>query len=183
VNDQSPRPQASRQGTLASFDQARDTFLAAFAQAPDEALTYVPPGDEYALGVLPIHLQDPMRRYMRVLDRMIAGAFALVDLGSGPDAAARIEDETRFHAYLVAQRPTGADRAGLLDDLVRAHQQVTTRVAALDEAAFEREAPVMYSAGSEPYPTSCRAIMGWLTDHYHEHTDQALAILAQWRAR
>ena len=49
-------PQSQTEALLARFDAARDAFLAAFAQAPDAALPYTPAGDEYALGVLPLHL-------------------------------------------------------------------------------------------------------------------------------
>src|SRR3954447_11477776 len=64
---------------LKAFDEARDRFLAAFAQAPDEALPFVPPGDEYAIGVLPIHMLDPITRYMTLFELMVANDFGLVD--------------------------------------------------------------------------------------------------------
>jgi hypothetical protein len=163
---------------LAAFDQARDAFLTAFAQAPDEALSFVPPGDEYALGVLPIHLQDPMHDYMTLFAAMLRGGFAPLDRSSdasGADAAAR------HHADLAAQRPTGAERANMLRDLARAHQYVHTTVESLDEATFNRQAPITYSAGALPFPTSARDIMGWLTDHYREHTEQIGAMLELWR--
>jgi len=64
-----------RAAALAAFDAARDRFLAAFAQAPDEALPFVPAGEEYALGVLPMHMQDPMRHYLAVFDMARAGNF------------------------------------------------------------------------------------------------------------
>src|SRR5262249_46579468 len=63
---------------LTTFDEARDHFLTAFAQAPDEALPFVPPGDEYAIGVLPIHLLDPITRYMTVFDQITANEYELV---------------------------------------------------------------------------------------------------------
>jgi DinB superfamily len=183
MSNQSEDNMASRSAALVSFDRARDAYLAAFAQAPDEALPYVPPGDEYALGVLPMHLQDSMQHYMAVLDRVIQADFGPVDLSAEPERAPEAEASARRHAYLVAQRPIGADRPGMLAELARAHQQVTSRVAGLDEATFARQAPVVYSAGAAAYPTSCRDIMGWLTDHYQEHADQTKKILAQWRAR
>jgi hypothetical protein len=182
MSESSQQQPSDRLALLAAFDQAGAAYLAAFAQAPDEALRFVPPGDEYALGALPIHLRDSMHHYMRVLDLLLASDFAPLDLSAGPDAATEAEAEARRHAALVAQRPTGADRAGILADLERAHQQVGTRAAALDEATFARQAPVVYSAGAASYPTSCRDIMGWLTDHYREHIDQTQAMLAQWWA-
>src|SRR5215471_7713230 len=102
---------------LTTFDEARDNFLAAFAQAPDEALPFVPPGDEYAIGVLPIHLLDPITRYMTVFEQMMASDFALVDRAGDPAALAW---EAERHAHSVATRPTGAERAGMLRDLAAA---------------------------------------------------------------
>lgn len=171
-----------RASAMAAFDDAYQAFLAAFAQAPDDVLPYVPPGDEYALGVLPMHLLDPIHRYLAVLDNMQREGFAALDRSAGPEGTARTEAEARRHAFLVAQRPTGADRAPMLAELAKAHQAVHAKMDALDGATFARQAPVVYAAGSEPYPTSARDIMGWLTDHYREHVDQTGAILAQWRA-
>jgi len=165
---------------LTSFDQGYIAFLAAFAQAPDEALAYVPPGDEYALGVLPLHLQDPLRRYTALLRQMLRANFGEVDLSADPEREAR---EARWHAELVAQRPTGADRPGMLAGLAATHQEARAALVALDEATGARTAPVIYSAGSAPYPTSARNILGWLTDHYQEHITQTQAMLAEWRAQ
>src|SRR5258708_29149499 len=50
-----------RAATLAALDAARDRFLAAFAQAPDEALPFVPAGAETPLGAVPLHMQAPIR--------------------------------------------------------------------------------------------------------------------------
>lgn len=179
-----PSQQSHERATaLAAFDDAYHAFLAAFAQAPDAALPYVPPGDEYALGVLPMHLIDPIQRYLAVLGEMLRAGFAAIDRGAGPEGAARAEAEARRHAFLVAQRPTGADRAPMLAELDAAHQRVHAQMEALDEATFVRQAPVIYSAGTDPYPTAARDIMGWLVDHYREHVDQVGTILAQWRAQ
>jgi hypothetical protein len=167
-----------RTAALAAFDAAREAFLAAFAQAPDEALTYVPEGDEYAIGTLLAHLVDPMERYMDVFARTRRADFGPVDFAADTERAAR---ESRRHAELVAMQPTGADRPRLLAELEAAHQQVRGTVGALEEATFTRQAPVIYSAGSEPYPTSCRDIMGWLIDHYDEHITQVGDLLARWR--
>src|SRR5689334_1002535 len=60
----------TRQAAIATFDATRDDFLAAFAEAPDGALTYLPPGDEYTLGVLPRHLCDSMDGYLDTLDQI-----------------------------------------------------------------------------------------------------------------
>src|SRR5690242_4578248 len=107
--------------TLAAFDAARDTFLAAFAQTPDAALAYVPPGDEYALGALLQHLCDPIDRYLDVYDRIRRAGYGAVDLAADPEYAT---NEAARHAAVVAARPTGADRPRLLAALHDAHQRV-----------------------------------------------------------
>ena len=164
---------------IARFDAARDSFLTAFAQAPDEALPYTPAGEEYALGLLPLHLQDSMNHYLDVYDRMTAANFGPVNLGADPTLAQR---EAAQHQRLVTTKPTGADRAALLDDLNATHRRVTGRFSGLDDAAVTRLADVVYSPGTDPYPTSVAAIFGWLTDHYDEHIAQTAQLIARWQA-
>jgi hypothetical protein len=164
---------------LAAFDHAYAAFLAAFGQAPDEALGYVPPGDEYALGVLPPHLQEVLQRYTWVLQQMVQSDFAPVDRSLDTEQEA---NEAKLHAFLVTARPTGADRAPMLAELAAAHQAAMRQLAALDAATSTRAVPVIYSAGSAPYPTSARDILGWLSDHYQEHIAQIGSMLAQWQA-
>jgi DinB superfamily len=176
-------PSASESATaLAAFDQARDVFLAAFAQAPDEALPYVPPGDEYALGILPVHLQDPIHDYMDLFERIVRTDFASFDMSADADAAEKAEASARHHRALAEQRPTGDDRAEMLADLARAHESVRARFAPLDDATFTRQAQVVFAGGGAPYPTSARIVVGWMTDHYDEHTQQVGELLTRWRA-
>ena len=172
-------PQSQTEALLARFDAARDAFLAAFAQAPDAALPYTPAGDEYALGVLPLHLQDSMNHYLDVYARMADASYGPVDMTSDPDHTTQ---EAEQHQRLTVTKPSSADRAGLLSDLAATHQRVRDRFATLDDATVARQADVIYSAGSDPYPTSVADILGWLTDHYDEHTEQTGQLLARWQS-
>ncbi len=172
-------PQRQAATLIARFDAACDGFLVAFAQAPDEALPYTPAGEEYALGILPLHLQDSMNHYLDVYDRMAAANFGPVDLGADPTLA---QQEAAQHQRLVTTKPTSADRAALLDDLNATHKRVTERFGVLDDAAVTRQSDVVYSPGTDPYPTSVAAIFGWLTDHYDEHIVQTAQLLAHWQA-
>jgi hypothetical protein len=172
-------PQSQAEALLARFDTARDAFLAAFAQAPDDALPYAPAGDDYALGVLPLHLQDTMNHYLDVYTRMAAVSHSPVDMSADPAHAAQ---EAKQHRRLTVTKPTGADRAGMLSDLAATHQRVRDCFAALDDAEVARQADVIYSAGSDPYPTSVADILGWLTDHYDEHTEQTGQLLTHWQS-
>lgn len=174
----SPPPAGRRDTALAAFDAARDAFLAAFAQAPDAALVYLPAGDEYALGVLPMHLIDPMRHYLGVFDLIAAAGFGPLDLVGTPEEDAV---SPARHADLLAARPSGSDRPRLLADLGAMHETVRAHALTLDADAFTRQAPVIYGPGGAPYPTSFADILGWLTDHYSEHTAQVAQMLAAWR--
>lgn len=165
---------------LETFEQAYTAFRAAFDQVPDAALSFVPPGDAYALGILPLHLQDQIRDYMALLQHMLGQDFTQIDHSQGGEHEKKTANR---YAYLAEQRPTGADRAGMLADLASVHQEAKAQWAALTEATATRTASVIYSAGSAPYPTSARAILGWLQDHYQEHAKQTQDMLAQWSAQ
>jgi hypothetical protein len=120
-----------------------------------------------------------MNHYLDVYDRMTVANFGPVNLGADPTLAQR---EAAQHQRLVTTKPIGADRAALLDDMNAAHRRVTERFSALDDAAVTRQADVVYSPGTDPYPTSVAAIFDWLIDHYDEHIAQTAQLLARWQA-
>jgi hypothetical protein len=164
---------------LAEFDGSYSAFQTAFSKAPDEALAYLPPGDEYALGVLPIHLKHTLQSYGALLDQVLAADFGPLDLTKDPTRTAQAAER---HAFLVGWRPSGgSERAEILSGLDAEHARDYRRFSALDETAYARSAPVVYSADTEPYPTSPADILGWLTDHYREHTVQVESMLSTWK--
>lgn len=166
----------TREAALAAFDEARDRFLVAFERVPDDALGFLKPGDDYAVGGLLPHLTSSIEHYMRVLDRAVAGGFGELRVQVDPADAARSTEAAR----------RGLDAGGrgpALDDLRRAHDQLVSRSRELAEADFEREAPVLYGDATEPHPTSAAVIAGWLTDHYDEHVAHVRDLLAAYEAR
>jgi hypothetical protein len=163
---------------VAALDTAYAGFLDAFRDVPDAAFSFVPDGEEYALGILPEHLCDPLWSYSSQLDAMLRCEFEPLNLsGDRPLEAAN----QQRHAWLAAWRPTSADRAGMFARLETAHQHARSRLAALDGATFTRTAPVTYTTVGEPLPTSPRDIVGWLSAHYDEHTEQTRSLLTRWR--
>lgn len=168
-----------REAALRALDQAYAAFLEAFREVPDEALRFVPEGEEYCLGILPEHLCDPLWSYSSQLDAMLRAGFAQIDLSG--DRALEAAKAQR-HAALAAWRPGTSERAEMMARLATAHQHARSRLAALDDATFTRAAPVVYAAGTEVLPTSAADIAGWLTEHYDEHTQQTRSLLVQWRA-
>lgn len=170
---------SERDATLQALDSAYAAFLVQFRGVPDEALSFVPEGEEYTLGILPEHLCDPLWSYSSQLDAMARSDFAPLDL-SGDRALA--ESKARRHKELAAWRPSGADREAMLSRLETAHRHARSRLAAVDEPSFTRTAPVVYSAGAAPLPTCARDIAGWLQAHYDEHAEQTRSLLLQWQA-
>lgn len=167
-----------REAALRSLDAAYAAFLAAFSEVPDVALSYVPEGEEYTLGILPEHLCDSLWSYSSLLDAMLRAGFVPLDLSGDRalDAA-----KAQRHADLAAWRPGAHERSGMLARLDTAHRHARSWLVALDDATFTRTAPVVYSAGTEPLPTAARDIVGWLAGHYDEHTAQTHELLARWR--
>lgn len=169
-----------RGAAMTAFNEGRDAFLAAYATVPDEALSYLPPGDEYALGALPIHICDSIEHYLLVFDRMTRANYGSFDLSQDADANAMSQQQ---HQRMLQARPTAAERAGLVDTVNATHDQLRQRFDPLTDEDFARTAPIIYDAGGQPYPTSVGMIVGWLSDHYREHVQQIQDLLASWRGQ
>ena len=166
-----------RSAAMAAFDQGRDEFLATYATVPDEALSYLPPGDEYALGALPIHVCDSIEHYLAVHDRMTQANHGEVDLSQDAAISAMSQQQ---HRRMLQARPTAAERASLVATVKATHDQLRQRLDPLSDEDYARTAPVIYDAGSQPYPTSAGMIVGWLSDHYREHIQQIQELLVSW---
>ena len=164
-----------RKAALADFEAARSEWATALSRVPDQALAYLKPGDDYALGGLQVHVNWVLVRYNRVLEAVIRGGFGPVPR---QDSEAEVED---------VHRRAGAGLTGLqrkaevtvMDDL---HSKVTAAVSALPPADWDRKAPVVYGDGQDPYPTSPEDLVGWLRDHYREHVQQSADLVAEWDA-
>jgi hypothetical protein len=168
----------ARGAEMATFDETRDGFLDAYATVPDDALSYLPPGDEYALGALPIHVCDSMDRYLAVLDRVTRANYGPLDLGQD---AAMTAMSRQQHERMLQARPSAAERTGLVAAVRDTHERLRRRLDPLSDEEYRRSAPVIYDAGGQPYPTSAELIVGWLTDHYREHIQQIEELLARRR--
>src|SRR3981081_4023884 len=110
-----------RDAALADFEAARKEWETAFAHVHDDALAYLKPGDDYALGGLQVHVNWVLTHYRRVLDGIIAGGFAPPGPQDGPGDAdvagkkAKAGLETR-------------ERAKALDDMGRLHVAIVAAV-------------------------------------------------------
>jgi len=165
----------SRESELAEFDLARGEWELAFANVPDEALAYLKPGDDYALGGLQVHVNWVLLHYRRVLDGIIAGRFERL----GPQDSAGEAERANHRAK---DGMAAAERRKSLDDMDRMHVAVRAAAARLPADDWSRKAPVIYGAGQDPYPTSPEEIIGWLRDHYREHVQQSADLVEEWMA-
>jgi hypothetical protein len=160
---------------LAEFEAARSEWEAAFAKIPDGALTYLKPGDDYALGGLQVHVNWVLTHYRRVLDGLIAGGFAQLGPQDAPDEAQAAGQKAKAGLEV-------AKRAKSLDEMGRLHQAVVGACTRLSESDWSRKCPVVYGAGQDPYPTSPEDVIEWLRDHYREHVQQSADLVQDWEA-
>ncbi len=131
---------------LADLETARREWDAAFAQVPDDALAYLKPGDDHALGGLQVHVIWVLVHYRRVLDGLIDGGFALVPPLDPPG------ENTEFNKRAKAGL-TSESRREALADMAALHMAVRGAARRLSDESWSRKAPVVYGAGQDPYPT------------------------------
>ncbi|HVC75628.1 MAG TPA: DinB family protein [Candidatus Micrarchaeaceae archaeon] len=159
---------------LADLEAARQRWEAAFAEVPDEALAYLKPGDDYALGGLQVHVNWVLVHYRRVLD-------GLVDRGFTPLPPL---DPPGENAEFNKRAKAGLDRDSrrlALADMASVHKAVVETANQVPDESWSRKTPVTYGVGQDPYPTSPDDVIGWLADHYREHVQQCPELVADWR--
>jgi hypothetical protein len=159
---------------LADFDTARAEWESALAQVPDEALAYLKPGDDYALGGLQVHVNWVLVHYGRIFDGLIGGGFAPLAPLDPPGETDEINKRARAGL-------TGDGRRKALVEMAALHKAVLDAARRLPDASWSRKAPVVYGAGQDPSPTSPQDVVGWLSDHYREHVQQCPDLVASWR--
>jgi hypothetical protein len=163
-----------KEAALADFEKARVEWEAALGQVPDEALAYLKPGDDYALGGLQVHVNWVLLHYSRVLDGLIAGGFAPLD------PLDTWEEYNDFNMRAKAGL-TAIGRREALAEMAALHGSVLEAIKRLPARSWSRKAPVVYRPGQEPYPTSPEDLIGWLREHYREHVMQCPELVTSWR--
>jgi ketosteroid isomerase-like protein len=159
---------------LERFDAAGAAYRKALVEAPAGALGQRRPGDDYTLGGLAHHVNAVLQHYLGTAEAMRV---------AGPGAAAEASDSSRLFEEANARAalaPDGGGRDAALARTDELHAAVRRLLAGLDTADWDRAAPVRFGSG-DPYPTRPADILGWLTDHYAEHTAQVASLLADWR--
>ncbi len=164
-----------REAALAGFEVARGEWANALERVPDDALAYLKPGDDYALGGLQVHVNWVLLHYRRVLEGIVARKFERLEPQDRPGEEAASREAAR-------QGLDGAGRRHALDEMAGHHEGVLRTLNKVSAADWDRKAPVVYVAGQEPYPTSPADLIDWLTGHYREHVQQAADLTEEWRA-
>jgi hypothetical protein len=161
-----------RDTAIAEFDRCRQDFEQAVRRAPDAALRFRPAGEDYALGGLVVHVTDVLTHYAAVLEAIHTADWQQPRAPDHQTPAAEAE--------LIRAGFDGAERSGILDRMRAAHKALVEAVGAEPADWFRRQAPVTYSDGSEPYATSPADVLGWVRDHYEEHTRQVVELVSNW---
>jgi hypothetical protein len=169
---QGGQEQQRRDAALAAFDQSRMDFEEAVRGAPDAALRYRAPGEDYALGGLVVHVTQVLGYYAQVLDAIHAADWQT------PTAPPSVTSDA--DAALIRDGFGGDSRSGFLARMRDAHSALVDAVRAEPSEWFSRKAPVTYSGSNEPYPTSPADVVGWVRDHYVEHTQQIADLISGW---
>jgi hypothetical protein len=161
-----------REAVLAEFDQARQDFEGSLQRAPDAALRYKPAGEDYALGGLVVHVTDVLRRYGVLVDALrVAGAAPM----RAPESPTSAED-----AALIREGFGGEARATVLRDMQAAHAAFVDAIRSTPTAALEQKIDVTYGQATQPHPTAPTDVIGWVLDHYREHTQQVGDLVTAW---
>lgn len=163
---------SERDAALTGVDASRRAFEESLRRAPDAALRYKPAGEDYALGGLVVHVAQVLRKYARVVD-----AIRLADWSTVSEPSATEDGQ---EAALIRGGFDGAARASVLEDMRAAHAALVDAVRLTPDAAFTRKAPVTYAGSREAYPTSPADVIGWVDDHYKEHTRQIAELVSAW---
>jgi hypothetical protein len=164
-----------RDEALADFELARTEWETAFAYVHDDALAYLKPGDDYALGGLQVHVNWVLTHYRRVMDGIIAGGFEQLGPQDGPGDAEAVGKKAKAG---LGRR----ERTKSLEEMGRLHVAIVAAVKKLPEEDWSRKAHVIYGEGQDPYPTSPEDIVEWLRDHYREHVQQSADLIGDWEA-
>jgi DinB superfamily len=163
---------SSRAVALADFDRARVDFEAALRRAPDAALRFKPDGEDYTVGGLVVHVTDVLRRYAGVLESLCQTNFTPF---RAPEHETPAED-----AALIHEGFDGSARGPVVEQMRSAHAELVDAARQVPESDFTREAAVTYGNAPEPYPTSINHVIGWVLDHYKEHTQQVDDLISVW---
>jgi hypothetical protein len=163
-----------KEAALADFEKARAEWETALGQVPDEALSYLKPGDHYALGGLQVHVNWVLVHYFRILEGLLAGGFAQLAPLDPPEEHEQTTRKAKAGLTAGGRREALAEMAALHDSVVDAIEH-------LPAGSWSRKAAVVYGAGQDPYPTSPEDIVGWLREHYREHVMQCPELVKSWR--
>jgi hypothetical protein len=140
---------------ILSFKKSATDFIAAFTAIPSPALSYKPPGDDYTVGGLIVHVLDVMKKYGKVLD-------SIVDPSK--------KDPLRSEHHISKQEEQWI-REGINEEEINSLQNnLVKKLETLSEEQYGTKIPVIYENSQDAYPTSPADLLGWLKDHYNEHT-------------
>ncbi|MDQ5824931.1 MAG: DinB family protein [Chloroflexota bacterium] len=184
--DQTASSIIERETALADFDHARDDFVDALSQVPNEALKYKPEGADYPIGGTIMQVTNSLRRYAYLLEMLREAEFQEVRLAGDPGRALAVEgdpaDDWAQDLPSVSPEETTRNRQAALDALEAAHDRLAAQLRDLVKEDFSRQAAVYHPGATETSPTSGADILRWQTDHYRDHILQVQQMLQQWQS-
>ena len=164
-----------RKDALAKLDAAHAAIANAFAAMPDDALAWLKPGDDYAIGGVAIHLVQSLDGYISTL--------AAIDAAGYRDTEGPGEDEKIVDAQLARARRgvSAAERASTFGEMQAKHERLAALARKPSDAQFDALVGVTYPGDEAPYPTSVALVVQWMTEHYAEHVPHVQTLYTQWK--
>lgn len=160
---------------LTKLGDARDAILRTYAAMPDEALAWLKPGDDYAIGGIIIHLVQSLEGYVGTLTALRHAGYRDTD---GPGENERVVDAQLVHAR---RGLTPTEREATLGEMSALHDRLTALARDASETQFAALAGLTYPGDEVPYPTSVALVVQWMTEHYAEHVPHAEQLFAAWK--
>jgi hypothetical protein len=165
-----------KDAALARFDAAHAAIAGAFGEMPDAALSWLKPGDDYAIGGVLIHLIQSLDGYLGTLSALRAAGY--VDTEAPAEDEALVEDQLAHARRGIAP----AERSATFDELRSKHARLRDVADAASDAQFAAVVAVTYAGDDVPYPTSAALVVQWMTEHYAEHVPHVRQLFAEWEA-
>lgn len=164
-----------KRDALKAYDDAHAAIAGVFAELPDEALSWLKPGDDYAIGGIAIHLIQSLDGYIGTLGALRGAGYR--------DAESPGEDERAVDEQLAHARRglTAAERRPIFGEMRAKHALLRDEADAASEAQFAALVGVTYPGDDVPYPTSVALVMQWMTEHYVEHVPHVRQLFAEWQ--
>lgn len=166
---------SGKERAIADLHASRAAIDETFASLPDAALTWLKPGDDYAIGGVAIHLIQSLDGYIATVDALRRAGYRDTE---GPSEDASVVEAGLAHAR---RGIAGDERRPMFAEMATKERRLAELAARASEDEFARVVGVTYPGDEVPYPTSVALVLQWMTEHFNEHVPHVRELFAEWQ--